>query len=399
MPGAPAPLRPAARLIIAGFAVSYVGTGLVLPLNAIFLASVLDHPASVVSSFYIVLPLSGMLGGLIAGRTIDRTGARAVGTVGFVLQAAAWASIPYATTDTAVPLVAAVAGLGTGIAATALRAQLSLATDPDQRARAFAVRNVVVNLGVAVGALGLAGLATLATTPYTLLYSANAASFLLFAAILLMRGGDSGGTQKRSAPRGALDRRVLAGLVGNALTVAFALTVVESVLPLMWHELMSVGLATVSVVVAIGTVVSVGVQLPLERTMRHWSPRRRFGTHTVALLLAWAIGLASTAASSGSASQIAYLVILIVVLATSECVYQAAFQPRLADIVAPSRIGSANGWVSVSFNTGSLIGSGGGVALVFLLPSAAHGFVLLALGACGAGAALQVFATESKEQK
>lgn len=391
-PGAVAPLRPAARLIIAGFGVSYIGTGLVLPLNAIFLASVLDHPASVVSSFFIALPLGGMLGGVVAGAALDRVGARAVGTVGFVLQAIGWALLPAAVTPAAVPLIAVIAGLGTGTAATALRSQLTLATDPEQRSRAYAVRNVVANLGVAVGALGLAGIATLQTTPYTLLYLANAVSFLLFAAILLIWGGDAAPANKGKTSSRILDRRVLAGLLGHMLTVAFALSVLESVLPLLWHDLMSVGLATISVLVSIGTVVSVGVQLPLERAMRSWSPRRRFGVHTVSLVAAWGIGLVSTAASGPV--QVACLVLLIGLLATAGCIYQAAFQPRLADVVPSGKIGAANGWVSMSFNAGSLIGTGGGVALVLMLPGAVHGFVILILGACAAGIALQAFANE-----
>ena len=395
----PSPLAPAARLIIAGFAVSYVGTGLVLPLNAIYLSSVLGHAPAAVSLFYVVLPLGGMLGGLGGGRVVDRVGARVVGTVGFVLQAAGWACVPLATSSPLVPVVAAVAGLGAGIASTALRTQLSLVTEPDQRARAFAVRNVVVNLGVAVGALGLAALALLPATPYAALYLADAASFLLFAGILLVWGGDATAARPSTGARGTVDRRVLAGLVGHALTVALALSVVESVLPLLWHELMGVRLAVISSIIAVGTVVSVLVQLPLERLMRRWGPRPRFGLHTVSLLLAWGVGITGTGASGGSLVQTSSLVALIVVLAISECVYQAAFQPRLSDLVRADRLGSTNGWVSVAHNSGTLVGAGGGAAVVLLLPTAAHGYTILLVGACLAGLALQVFAADSRADR
>ncbi|GAB3845742.1 hypothetical protein GCM10029963_24510 [Micromonospora andamanensis] len=55
-------LPPQARTIIAGFGVSYLGTGLIMPVNVIYLSDVAHLAAPVVAAFYLLLPAFGLLG-------------------------------------------------------------------------------------------------------------------------------------------------------------------------------------------------------------------------------------------------------------------------------------------------------------------------------------------------
>ncbi|MFD1080536.1 MFS transporter [Micromonospora andamanensis] len=392
-------LPPQARTIIAGFGVSYLGTGLIMPVNVIYLSDVAHLAAPVVAAFYLLLPAFGLLGGVFGGRLVDQVGARQVGTVGFALQGLGWLIVPMSSGIAWVCGAAIVAGLGTGAAATALRSQLSLVCPPHLRGRAFAVRNLAVNIGAAVGALAVAALAVRHAVPYTALYVLNALSFWAFGLVMWRLTRQPAAASP--SPPAPGDRAnllglpgLVAGLTGHLLVFAGGLALVESVFPLILHDLLTQPIAVVGTAIAASTVTAVLVQLPVERLLRPSSARVRFAWHSGCWAVAWLLG-AVAGASTGVVRTILVFT-MMVFFSTGACIYHAAFQPHLSLVVPDERLGTANGLVSIAFNAGSILGASGFVLLLAVLSHPWHAFAVLGMAAAASAIALQRFAASGR---
>nr|WP_296073371.1 MFS transporter [uncultured Actinoplanes sp.] len=379
---------------MAGFGISYFGTGLILPVNAIYLSEVRGFPSATVAAFFLLLPVAGLIGGFSAGRSVDRIGSRSVGVIGFVLQSTGWILVPFAPGSAGVGAAAVLAGLGAGVAAAALRSQLALVVPSKQRSRAFAVRNVVTNLGAAAGACVVAALAALATeVPYRTLYVLDALSYLVFGVVMWRVTRQAAILRKTfDVSRASVLRRpgVVAGLLGHLLVFAFGLASFESALPLLLRDLLYQPLTLVSIALAVSTIVAVVAQLPIERALRRFPVRAKFAWHTGCWMVAWLLGVTAGATSGGLRS--ALVLGMMLAFSAGACVYEAVFQPHFADIVPAGQIGRANGLLSVAYNLGTILGSSGLVYLVTRLTAAWQMFAVLAFGAIASAVALFKFA-------
>lgn len=177
--------RPA-LLLLAGSAVSNVGSGLVMPLLVIYLSEVRDLGTSLALNAVAITSGAALIGGLVGGWASDRLGR--VKTVVVAMALAAVGTAWVAFVDTPSQMVGAMILFGLGVGANASwMALLAEAVAPAQRATAFGTNFGLANAAIGVGAV-LSGLFVSIDEPWTFqcVYLLNAASFLVGAGIMLL---------------------------------------------------------------------------------------------------------------------------------------------------------------------------------------------------------------------
>jgi len=213
--------------LLVALGIDSFGAGLFLPLSLVYVTQVVGLPLPVAASAVTI----GMLAGLgvppLAGRLVDRLGARRVVTIAQLLQAAG--ALAYLQADRAVLVVLAALLLGAGQQCfySALFALVADVVGEGPKDRPFTVVNMVRGGAFGLGALVVGGLLVSAGPPgFTVVIAVNAGCFLLAAALLTFwldtptpahrtRGA------ARSSPTSVLRNRPYLGLIG--VTGLFAL--------------------------------------------------------------------------------------------------------------------------------------------------------------------------------
>jgi MFS family permease len=201
-------------LLIAG--VDAIGTGLFLPVSALFFVRVSDLSIGEVGVGLSLAGLAGLIATLPSGSAVDRFGARQVLLWCYPASVVGYAGYAFVHSFVAfLPLVVAVrvAERGARPAVNALTAQLALDAD---RARLFGLMRALRNAGFGIGGLlATAALALGGDAPLLALTFGNAASFALATAAVarLAAGGRAVGAVEEPAGGYRLllrDRRYLA---------------------------------------------------------------------------------------------------------------------------------------------------------------------------------------------
>jgi MFS family permease len=175
------------RLFLAGNTVSMVGTGLVLPYILIYLHQVRGIALPLVGALLAGAAVAGLVVVPISGALIDHLGARRVLVAMMLAQAVADLGLAWAhNVPTALPAVLLYGAFWAPMFPTIQTMIAVLTPDPVTQQRAFAInftcQNAALGVGAAVGA-AVAGAQSPAS--FAALFIANAASCVLFAAVLL----------------------------------------------------------------------------------------------------------------------------------------------------------------------------------------------------------------------
>jgi MFS family permease len=137
--------------------------------------------------------LTSFAGNLLGGTLTDRVGSRRTLMFGLVLPCAGSASFAFVHTAITAVGSAIVIGLGAPISWPAQDALLATVVEPVHRSTVFSVRHATFNFGLGVGALLAAVIADFDSPgTFELLYLADAATFLVFLALLLALPGVGG---------------------------------------------------------------------------------------------------------------------------------------------------------------------------------------------------------------
>ncbi|SNT60753.1 Na+/melibiose symporter [Asanoa hainanensis] len=178
-------LSPRAWLVLGGDAISALGSGLTLPFLLVYLHQVRGIGLGVAGLMLSTVALAGLVGNPAGGWLADRIGARRAVIAGLVVAAAG--AVALALVHTVWQGFAATFVYGVGMAALlpAQDALLATTVSAAQRPQVFAVRHATLNVGLSVGTV-LGALIVSFQTPSTfvLLFLLDAASFLVFAAVL-----------------------------------------------------------------------------------------------------------------------------------------------------------------------------------------------------------------------
>lgn len=178
--------RSRAVLMIA-LGIDNAGSGLFLPLVAVYVVRVVALPLSQVGLLLTAGTVVGLAAPLLAGRIVDRVGARVVVIASQLLQAAGLGAYLLADGALGVVVAAALVAAGTQTFYSALFALIADVAPPGPRDRSFALVDMVRTACFGAGALGAAVLLSVVDTQaLALVVLIDAATFLVAACVLLV---------------------------------------------------------------------------------------------------------------------------------------------------------------------------------------------------------------------
>lgn len=163
------------------------GSGLFLPLVALYATAVVGLPLAQVGLALTAGTVVGLAAPLVAGPLVDRAGARVVVITSQLIQAAGLGAYLLADAALGVVVAAALVAAGTQTFYSALFALIADVSPPGPRDRSFAVVDMVRTACFGAGALGAAVLLSVIDTPaLALVVLIDAATFLLAAGVLVV---------------------------------------------------------------------------------------------------------------------------------------------------------------------------------------------------------------------
>lgn len=368
-------------LIEAGGIANSLGNGIVIPFLVIYLHGVRGFGLGTSGLVVAFLLGIGIVGSPLAGRVIDRIGARTTLMASLALLAAGYGGFPLVRHPWQAFALALVAGAGNGAFAPSHSSLLAALTSREQRTAAYALTRVTDNLGFGFGGL-IGGLIATTSVPvsFDLLFAVDAGTFLAFIGLLFFVPAVRAPSLMRSGGFRAVarDRTFVWLLALTAVLVAAVYAPIATLLPPYVNEHASVSPAGIGVVFFVNTVVLVVAQLPIAKALE---ARRRF--HALALAAAlFTITCASVLAVGtwlDSSTAVVALCAAIVVFSLGECVHGAVLNPLVADLAPADLIGRYMGLRTSSFQLGYLAGPTIGS---FLLAAAPASLWLGCSGAC-----------------
>ncbi len=175
------------RLMLSIVVLEFLGTGLVLPFNVVYLHEVRDFTLSDVGLLLGVPPLMGLLVVGPGGTAIDRFGARRIQLGVLTLLVVGNTTLAFATTRMAAAASLALVGIAFGMSWPAWQSIVASVIPQGLRQRYFGVNFTLLNLGIGIG--GVVGglfVDVSDTRTFQTIYLADAVSYL--PALLLLLG-------------------------------------------------------------------------------------------------------------------------------------------------------------------------------------------------------------------
>jgi MFS family permease len=371
-------LSPGYRFLLAGFTLSSAGSGLVLPLTAVFISQELGLGPAGAARYFAVVALVAAVLTPVTGRLLDRIQPRLVAVAGLAMLALGFGALGAARTPAQVLACAAAVGAGNALMLPALTPNLAAVVPAELRREAFSVRYAAMNLGIGIGAAvgGVAVSRLHSTTGFEALYLADALTFVPLAFALFRVGArttastSDKGTDKpvsyATLARSVVARRLI---VLQFLVMAFGYAQFEASVPLLVHQRMGAGSWMLGAIVGANTVAVIGLRKPLTKRFSAYSEATTLVVGTAAWTLAFATG-ALAALWSGPA-RLVFLLLFALGFAVGETAYSCSFFPLLTRIVPEALLGRASALSSLAGNAGSVVGPLLGTLLVASAPAAA----------------------------
>src|SRR3954452_1129515 len=224
-------------LVQAGGVVNALGNGIVFPFAIIYLHNVRGISFAQAGFALAIGGVAARAAGLLAGTLVDRIGGRNTLVFGLLLQLVAFTLFPLIREAWHAYALFALEGVGTACFWPGQSTLLSRLTPPQSRHSAFALQRVSMNLGIGLGGV-IGGLIATTVDPgsFTRMFLLDAATFLAFAALLLLAVHEPPATEAEEHEEGSYravlrDRNFLALTALNVLFVAVGCEVLAPMPP------------------------------------------------------------------------------------------------------------------------------------------------------------------------
>ena len=320
------------------------------------------------------IPLSGVI--------VDRIGGRPVLAGSLVLLAIGFGLLPLVHEPWQAVVLMAVGGVGNGAFWPSQSTLLAGLTPPDRRHAAYGLQRVSRNLGIGLGGLSGGLIATTeSSSSYTVLFTLDAVTFLVFVVVLAFVP-DPPVPAYDGAPAGryleVVRDRVFLGVVGlNALFVAAGYAMFE-LLPVYAKNEAGVSEKAIGVIFFVNTLVIVLGQLPLVKLLEGRRRMRALAAMTLIWACAWLVVLAGGLWFEAAAAA-AVFGVGAVIFGLGECFHGPTQGALVADL-APERVrGRYMAFSTLSWEIGFAIGPAVGG---FVLHRSPNALWLLAATAC-----------------
>jgi MFS family permease len=328
-------LSPQLWIVEVGVFLNMLGYGAVLPFEIIYLHEARGFSLGVAGLVVGLVTGVAVLISPIAGAVIDRVGARTTAVGAGLALAGGYGSLAFATTPSVAFAAAALAGLGNGGLIPSQSALMAALAPRELRQRASAVSRVAVNFGIGLGG-ALGGLAaTFGLRGFVVLFLANAATYVLYVAILVAAVRDEARPERvHGGYRQVLrDRAFLRFALTNVAMIAVGWGILAWIVPPYARELgIASGLIGLLLLANAATVVF--AQLPIVKAVEGKS---RVGALSLGAG-AWVVAclLAVLAQAGGPGVAFACLVAAAIAFGVGECLHATAFMPLIADLAPPA---------------------------------------------------------------
>jgi MFS family permease len=358
------PLPSSVRTLQAGALINALGNGLAYPFLFIYLHNVRDIDLATAGLIVGTNSAVGLVAGPIIGSLIDRIGGRVTLAGSLGLLAIGFGGYAFVENPWQGFLASAIAGIGNGGFWPSQSSLIAGLTPQAQRHQAFAMQRVMMNLGIGLG--GLAG-GLIATTSdpstFTVLFLADAATFLLYSVFLLRVPAPPRMPRPEGRERGGygevVRNRVFMAVVAlNFVFIGAGMAQLET-LPVYAKNEAGVTEKGIGLLFFLNTLVIVLSQLPMARLLEG---HRRMRTLAV-LGVVWAVGLAIVPIAGVAVDAWVawgFLALTFTIIAVGECLHGTVQAPLVADLADHSLIGrymaaSAFSW-GVGFALGPAVG-------------------------------------------
>jgi MFS family permease len=367
-----------------------VGNGLAFPFLVIYLHNVRDFPLGTAGLVLATTGAVSLLSGPAVGIVVDRIGGRATLAVSLVFLAVGYGSFPLITEPWHAFLASAVAGVGNAGFWPSQSALLAGLTPHARRHAAFALQRVTRNLGIGLGGVAGGLIATTANpTSFTVLFVLDAATFLVFVAMLTFVPEPVVAAERDALTPGryaeVLRDRVFLGVVFlNVLFVAAGYAQFE-LLPVFAKNEAGVAEAGIGLIFLVNTLAITLAQLPVAKALEGRRRMPALGLMCALWAAAWIVVLLGGLRLEAVAASVAFGIAAIV-FGLGEC-FQGPVQGALVADLAPVRLRGRYMAVStISWDIGFIIGPAvGGFVLaaepLALWPAAAVVCLLAGAGA------------------
>jgi MFS family permease len=353
---------------LAGYGVSATGTGLALPLTALYVSAELGFGARGVALYFAVLAGVGMaitpLGGVIGVRWGPRAGV----LVGAALQAVGFLVLSTADALPTVLVAAAVAGAGNGVFFANLTTFLLSAFGEDGLGSLFGWQYAVANVAVAVAAVVvMITFVDPSLTAFRVALVFNAVSYVVHGAVLaLIPAGPPPQEPDHDEPAARwfvpfVDRRFFALPLVQLGVVAFGIVQLDSVIPLIMDGDHALGPSAVAAVLVVNGLSVVAFQ----KLGNAFADRRGSAASIIGALLAWI--LAAVLLVVGLATPLPPLMVFLgyaLVFAAGEVLVPPALQPWVVAAAPRAVLPVYAAAVSLAFGVGQVIGPAVGASLL-----------------------------------
>jgi MFS family permease len=318
-------------LVQVGVFLNTLGWGAVLPFEVIYLHDGRGFSLRVAGLVVGTLTGIGIVAAPLAGAVIDRVGARGTAAVAGVALAAGYAGLAAAHSPAMAFAAAIVGGAGNGALSPSQSTLLAALAAPEVRHRATAVSRVSTNVGFGLGGALGGLLASQGLSGYVALFLGNAATYLLYVAVLL--------AVVRRAPRPeaaqggyrrVLRDRAFVRLAGtNVAIIAIGWGVLPWVVPAYAKHELGLSAELIGLLMLANAAAVVLTQIPVARFAEG---RRRVAMMAIGAGIFAAAFMLVLAAQSVGAAAYAALLVASIAIGIGECFHTSALMPLVADL-------------------------------------------------------------------
>lgn len=366
--------RPTRTLLAADF-VSNVGSGLVLPFLAVYVARIRDHGPHAGAAALAVLAVGSLVSNTVAGRAADRDDPRVVLVAGWLLTAAGDIAFLASARLPALLGAALLIGIGAGISFPTTATVLAAATPPGKRAAAFSARHGLFNVGAGIGIVAAGVIvATPDLTRFQVLYSLDALSYVAAAAMLIRARirdvADQGcatntgtGDNRSVSGRATGSRRGYAAVFADrrfavlsavqAAIMVFGYVQYHAALPIFLSRPGGLSATAIAAVFATNTIVVAAAAVFGGRLAAVFSRGRLISAGCLAFASCWLLLLGSSGPSDVAA---AIAMLATAVMGVGEVLLAASVAPLLNDLAPPDLRGRYNAIDALILSVGTIVG-------------------------------------------
>jgi MFS family permease len=377
-------------VVQAGIFLNYLGWGAVMPFEVIYLHDGRGFSLGVAGLVVGIVTGLAVVAAPVAGAVIDRIGARATAAAAGLALAVGYAGLALADTPPAAFAAAAAAGIGNGGLIPSQSTLLASLAPPELRHRAAAVSRVASNLGAGLGA-GLGGIvATHGLNGLVALFLANAATYVLYAVILVAAVRDNARPERLPGGYRLLirDRPFVRLALTNIALIGVGWGVFTWIVPPYARDEVGAGSQLIGLLLLANAFTVVVAQIPVSRLAEG---RRRAATMaSAALVFVGACLLVVVAGSLRLEYAYAALIVAVVAVGVGECFHTTVLMPLVADLAPTSLRGRYMAAMGLSWWLGLALAPTLGAQLLAAAPPAA----MLAAAGVALGAAMSALTLE-----